>query len=82
MYAQIGLVYSSLKMCPEAIQSFEKALPLVRQAGDRRNVLRQEAALLQNIGAVYNEMNQYNEAIIYHKTAASINGNTFYYSIK
>ena len=67
-------------MCPEAIQSFEKALPLVRQeetSGDRRNVLRQEAALLQNIGAVYNEMNQYNEAIIYHKTAASINGNTF-----
>ena len=73
LYTQLGLVYSSLKMHSDAIQNFERALPLVRVAGTQNGgSLCQEAALLQNIGAVYNETKQFVEAVIYHKTAASL----------
>ena len=73
LYTQLGLVYSSLKMHSDAIQNFERALPLVRVAGTQNGgSLCQEAALLQNIGAVYNETKQYVEAVIYHKTAANL----------
>lgn len=61
-------------MFPDAIQSFERALPLLRLTRDeeRETQLQQEAALLQNIGAVYNEMGQYVEGLMYHKTAATL----------
>ncbi|XP_019856666.1 PREDICTED: tetratricopeptide repeat protein 28-like [Amphimedon queenslandica] len=73
LYTRLGLVYSSLKLFSDAIQSFERALPLLRLAiKDREGQLEEEAPLLQNIGAVYNEMGQYVEGIMYHKTAASL----------
>ena len=62
-------------MHQEALESFERALPLVRNGESPNEAsLRAEAAVLQNIGALYNEMRRFSEAIIYHKTAAMING--------
>ena len=58
-------------MYTEAIQSFEKALALVKSTKETDSML-QEANILQNTGAIYNEMKQYNEAVIYHKTAANL----------
>ena len=56
-------------MFDDAIQSFEQALPLVQ------NVLAyEEASVLQNMGAVYNEKGLYSDAVIYHKKAAALHG--------
>ena len=64
-------------MYGEALQSFERALPLVRMStedGTESDLLKMEAGILQNIGAVYNEQAKFSEAIIYHKAAATLSG--------
>ena len=58
-------------MFDEAIQSFEKALPLFR-AGKTTASLQMEASILQNIGAAYNEKGLYSEGVIYHREAANL----------
>ena len=73
LHAQFGLVYSSLHLFEEAIQSFERALPLIR-IGKSSTALQTEASLLQNIGAAYNERGFYSEAVIYHREAAALHG--------
>ncbi len=59
---QLGVVYRSQKMYRESFESFERALPLVKSD-------RIEGALLQNMGALCNELKQFSEAIVYHKAA-------------
>ena len=71
LHSQFGLLYTSLGMFDEAIQSFEKALPLVR-AGKTTASLQMEASILQNIGAAYNEKGLYSEGVIYHREAANL----------
>ena len=77
---KLGLVYSSLKMMHNALECFEKALSLLHHSsGDDSSRLAQstaktEAALLQNIGATYNEIKKFNESMIYHRDAATANG--------
>lgn len=61
-------------MFDEAIQNFEKALPLVRAGVRSANSLQVEASLLQNIGAAYNELERYFDAVIYHREAAILHG--------
>lgn len=63
-------------MFNEAIQNFEKALPLVRSGARSANSLQVEASLLQNIGAAYNELGRYFDAVIYHREAAALHGKT------
>ena len=63
-------------MFNEAIQNFEKALPLVRSGVRSANSLQVEASLLQNIGAAYNELGRYFDAVIYHREAAALHGKT------
>lgn len=75
LYAQFGLVYTALGLYEEALASFERALPLVK-GGSKPQQL--EATILQNMGVVYNEKRQYSDAIVYHTTAATIHGNTYY----
>ena len=60
------------------MESFERALPLVRMSGDRgeAEALTMEAAILQNIGAVHNEKANYTDAVIYSLAAAKLNGET------
>ena len=66
-------------MFEDAIASFEKALPLVRSGGRSVNSLQVEASLLQNIGAAYNELGRYFDAVIYHREAAILHGKTVSY---
>ena len=66
---QLGLVYTSMGMFDDAVRSFEQALPLVRDV-----LVHEEASILQNMGAVYNEKGLYSDAIIYHKKAAALHG--------
>ena len=61
-------------MFDEAIQNFEKALPLVRSGARSTSSLQVEASLLQNIGAAYNELGRYFDAVIYHREAAVLHG--------
>ena len=66
-----------MKMYGEAVQSFERALPLIRMStgeGTESDLLKTEAGILQNIGAVYNEQGKFSEAVIYHKAAATLSG--------
>lgn len=83
MLLKLGLVYGSLKMMQEALECFEKALSLLHQSssmdGSRQlqhqsDILKTEAALLQNIGAIYNELKKFNESMVYHRDAATANG--------
>ena len=74
---QIGVIYSSQKMFQEALECFEKALSLVQSANESTD-LRIEGAVLQNMGAVYNETKQFNEAIAYHKAAIIKNSKCLY----
>ena len=71
LQSQFGLVYTSLGMFDEAIQSFERALPLVR-VGKSAVSLQMEASILQNIGAAYNEKGLFSEGVIYHREAAAL----------
>ena len=74
LHSQFGLLHTSLGMFDEAIQNFEKALPLVRSGARSANSLPVEASLLQNIGAAYNELGRYFDAVIYHREAAALHG--------
>ena len=73
LQSQLGLVYTSLGMFDEAIQSFERALPLVR-VGKSTTSLQMEASIMQNIGAAYNEKGQFSEGVVYNRVAATLHG--------
>ena len=73
LQSQLGLVYTSLGMFDEAIQSFERALPLMR-IGKSANSLQMEASIMQNIGAAYNEKGLFSEGVVYHREAATLHG--------
>ena len=77
LHSQFGLLYTSLGMFEEAIQNFEKALPLVRSGVRSANALQVEASLLQNIGAAYNELERFFDAVIYHREAAVLHGKKY-----
>ena len=71
LHYRIGVVQSNLGMHREAVESFERALPLVRMSGGQgeAEALNMEAAILQNIGAVHNERANYTDAVIYSMAA-------------
>ena len=74
LYSQFGLVYTSMGLFDMGIHNFERALPLIRERTRSDDLLQAEASLLQNIGAAYNEMALFSDAVVYHKEAAAIHG--------
>ncbi|XP_077870317.1 uncharacterized protein LOC102802728 [Saccoglossus kowalevskii] len=69
IYHDLGLGYVQIKEFSKAVQCFELALPLVRGIhGDKKR----EAVILQNLGAVYNSLGDYQRALRFHETAASL----------
>ena len=77
IYSQLGLIYTSLRSFDEAIQNFERALPLLQKGNKTLSSQQTEASLLQNIGAAYNEKGLYSEAVIYHREAAALHGKIY-----
>ncbi|XP_033749635.1 uncharacterized protein LOC117334243 isoform X4 [Pecten maximus] len=65
----LGLIYTQMQKYDRAISCFEQALPLVRgKSGDKK----QEAVILQNLGATYNFVGDYQRAVGFHESASSL----------
>ncbi len=71
LYNELGLTYTQCHEFAKAATCFELALPLSRGvARDKK----QEAVILQNLGAVYNSLGDYQRAIGFHESAAALHG--------
>lgn len=68
LYNELGLSFSQLKLFAEAAECYEQALPLVRPKPRRL------AVVLQNLGAVHNTLGQYQQALEFHREAATLHG--------
>jgi CHAT domain-containing protein/Tfp pilus assembly protein PilF len=64
----IGFLYSALGRKQEALEYYEKALPIRREVGDRSG----EATTLNNIGLVYDALGRKQEALEYYEKALPI----------
>ena len=72
IYNELGLLYTQSTDYDHAQTCFEMALPLSRGPnGDKR----QEAVILQNLGAVYNSIGDYQRSLGFHESAAALHGN-------
>ena len=71
IYNELGLVYTQCADYIQAQKCFELALPLCR--GPETNT-KQEAVILQNLGATYNSLGEYQRAITFHESAMMMHG--------
>ena len=72
---KLGLVKASRRSFSEALEDLQGALPLVRTAAETEpEAVYYEASILQNIGAVYNELKRFQDSIVFHEEAAKLHG--------
>ncbi|XP_073423234.1 tetratricopeptide repeat protein 24 [Dendrobates tinctorius] len=69
LYNDIGLSYAQLKVFTLAVDCFQMALPLCQEDAAERH---KEAVVLQNLGAAYNTLEQYDEGLEHHRKAAAL----------
>ncbi|KAM4013757.1 tetratricopeptide repeat protein 24 isoform 1-T3 [Anomaloglossus baeobatrachus] len=69
LYNDIGLSFAQLKVFSLAVECFHMALPLCQEDVAERH---KEAVVLQNLGAAYNTLEQYDEGLEHHKKAAEL----------
>ena len=74
LHSELGLLYINMGQFDSALQSFEQSLILVQKGRRTSTSLQDEASILQNIGAAYNEKGMFPEAVAYHKEAAALHG--------
>ena len=70
---KLGIVKASQKSFPEAVSHLKESLPLVRSSRDEEvDSVYYEASILQNIGAIYNEVSKFDEALPFHEEAIKL----------
>ncbi len=70
LLSDVALSFSQMRLFSEASECYEQALPLVSSKPHRL------AVVLQNLGAVYNSLGQYQQSLRYHREAAALHGET------
>ncbi len=70
LLSDVALCFSQMRLFSEASECYEQALPLVSSKPHRL------AVVLQNLGAVYNSLGQYQQSLRYHREAAALHGET------
>ncbi|XP_061198246.1 tetratricopeptide repeat protein 24-like isoform X2 [Saccostrea echinata] len=69
IYNDLGLIFTQRQKYDKAVSCFELALPMVEgPEGDEK----QMAVLLQNLGATYNFLGNYQKAVEYHEKAGDM----------
>ncbi|XP_073702999.1 uncharacterized protein [Garra rufa] len=68
LLSDVGLSFSQMRLFSEASQCYEQAIPLVSSKPHRL------AVVLQNLGAVYNSLGQYQQSLRFHREAAALHG--------
>ncbi|XP_062578947.1 tetratricopeptide repeat protein 24-like isoform X4 [Saccostrea cucullata] len=69
IYNDLGLIFTQRQKYDQAVSCFELALPMVEgPEGDEK----QMAVLLQNLGATYNFLGNYQKAVEYHEKAGDM----------
>ena len=74
IYHDIGLVYSAEKCHQSASECFEHAYHSLQGLSDKEQDKSLLAIVLQNLGAIYNQMEVYERAGSFHKMAADLYG--------
>ncbi|KAM9294544.1 tetratricopeptide repeat protein 24 [Gastrophryne carolinensis] len=67
LYNDVGLSYAQLKVFPLAVECFHKALIFCQEEDEDGHKV---ASVLQNLGAAYNTLEQYQDGVEYHRRAA------------
>ncbi|XP_042597767.1 tetratricopeptide repeat protein 24 [Cyprinus carpio] len=68
LLSDVALSFSQMRLFSEASECLEQALPLVSSKPHRL------AVVLQNLGAVYNSLGQYQQSLRFHREAAALHG--------
>uniref|UniRef100_A0A8C1U2M7 Tetratricopeptide repeat protein 24 n=1 Tax=Cyprinus carpio TaxID=7962 RepID=A0A8C1U2M7_CYPCA len=68
LLSDVALSFSQMRLFSEASECYEQALPLVSSKPHRL------AVVLQNLGAVYNSLGQYQQSLRFHREAAALHG--------
>ncbi|KTF77063.1 hypothetical protein cypCar_00037455 [Cyprinus carpio] len=66
LLSDVALSFSQMRLFSEASECLEQALPLVSSKPHRL------AVVLQNLGAVYNSLGQYQQSLRFHREAAAL----------
>ena len=73
---KLGIVKAAQRSFEEALLHLKESLPLVRSARDKEaDAVYYEASVLQNIGAIYNELSEFDESLPFHEEAVKLHGN-------
>ncbi|XP_052475265.1 tetratricopeptide repeat protein 24-like isoform X1 [Carassius gibelio] len=68
LLSDVALSFSQMRLFSEASDCYEQAIPLVSSKPHRL------AVVLQNLGAVYNALGQYQQSLRFHREAAALHG--------
>jgi tetratricopeptide (TPR) repeat protein len=72
---KLGIVKAAQRSFEEALLHLKESLPLVRSARDKEaDAVYYEASVLQNIGAIYNELSEFDESLPFHEEAVKLHG--------
>ena len=76
MFNEIGLVYTQMAKYEKALESSQCALSILKSTDCDGKLI---AVVYQNMGALYNYMGRFQEAVEYHKMAIEKHGENTHY---